>query len=186
MFDIQIRDIKITDLEDYLKWMAPDRHHHNFNGPYFKRTTLEELKAFVAKLREKFENGENTSLGNRKMIVRGDTDELLGMVNWYWKSEETLWLEVGLVVFNENYWGQNIGYKALNLWIDEIFAQHPEIVRIGLTTWSGNLRMMKLAEKLHLEKEATYRKARIVNGEYFDSVSYGILREEWEGMRHEA
>lgn len=40
--------------------------------------------------------------------------------------------------------------------------------------------MMKLAEKLGLEKEAEYRKARIVDGKYYDSISYGILKEDWE------
>lgn len=42
--------------------------------------------------------------------------------------------------------------------------------------------MVKLAEKLGLKLEARYRKARIVAGTYYDSVSYGILREEWEAM----
>jgi putative hydrolase of HD superfamily len=45
--------------------------------------------------------------------------------------------------------------------------------------------MMALAEKLGLKKEAVYRKARIVKGEYFDSVSYGILRDEWETLYHQ-
>jgi putative hydrolase of HD superfamily len=39
--------------------------------------------------------------------------------------------------------------------------------------------MMRLAEKLGFIKEAVYRKARIVNNEYYDSISYGILKEEW-------
>jgi len=37
-----------------------------------------------------------------------------------------------------------------------------------------------LAEKIGLKKEAVYRKARIVNNQYFDSISYGILKEEWK------
>lgn len=89
-------------------------------------------------------------------------------------------MEIGIVVFNEDYWGYGIGYKALKLWITRLFNEHEEIVRLGLSTWSGNKRMMRLAEKLGFLKEATYRKARIVNGEYFDSISYGILREEWD------
>ena len=39
--------------------------------------------------------------------------------------------------------------------------------------------MMKLAEKIGLRKEAVYRKARIVDNQYYDAVSYGILKEEW-------
>lgn len=42
------------------------------------------------------------------------------------------------------------------------------------------LRMMGFAEKLELKCEAVYQKARFVQGEYFDSISYRILREEWE------
>ncbi len=40
--------------------------------------------------------------------------------------------------------------------------------------------MINLAKKLGLKEEAKYGNARIVNGEYFDSVSYGILKEEWK------
>ncbi len=98
----------------------------------------------------------------------------------YWKSQETLWMEIGIVIFNEDYWGQGIGYKGLRMWINEIFYQNPKLIRIGLSTWSGNERMMKLAEKLGLKKEAVYIKARIVDNQYYDSVSYGILKEEWQ------
>ena len=101
-------------------------------------------------------------------------------MNWYWKSQETLWMEIGIVIFNEEYWGHGIGYTALKMWINEIFIQNPKIIRLGLSTWSGNERMMKLAEKLGLKKEAVYRKARIVDDRYYDSVSYGVLKEEFQ------
>jgi putative hydrolase of HD superfamily len=39
--------------------------------------------------------------------------------------------------------------------------------------------MMRLAEKLGFLQEACYRQARIVEGKYYDSVGYGILRTEW-------
>jgi len=68
------------------------------------------------------------------------------------------------------------------MWIDEIFEQNPKLIRSGLSTWSRNERMMKLAEKLGLKKEAVYRKARIVDNQYYDSVSYGILKEEWQAL----
>ena len=83
------------------------------------------------------------------------------------------------IIFNENYWGKGIGQLALALWVQKLLDKRPELIRIGLSTWSGNQRMMKLAEKLGFKQEAIYRKARIVDGAYYDSVSYGILREEW-------
>jgi RimJ/RimL family protein N-acetyltransferase len=39
--------------------------------------------------------------------------------------------------------------------------------------------MMALAQKLGFQQEACIRRARIIKGCYYDSVAYGILREEW-------
>ncbi|MEM7113544.1 MAG: GNAT family protein [Chloroflexota bacterium] len=78
------------------------------------------------------------------------------------------------------YWSGGIGYEALGLWSDYLLKAMPELIRLGLATWSGNVRMMRLAEKLGYQEEARRRKARIVEGEYYDSMGYGVLREEWE------
>lgn len=180
--DIAIRRLEFKDLDDYFYWNHPSREFHKFNGPYYKKDNEEELKEYVNELKEKFQKNEKDIFKNKRMIVNKNTDELIGQVNWYWVSQETLWAEIGIVIFNENYWGNGIGYKALKMWIDKVFADNPEFIRIGLSTWSGNLRMMKLAEKLGLKKEAVYKKARIVNNEYYNSISYGILKEEWKAL----
>lgn len=176
---IILRELELKDLEDYLYWTLPSREYHKYNGPYFKKPSYEEQKEYVEDLKIQLKKCKKNVLGNKKIIADFESDEIIGEVNWYWKSEETLWMEVGLVIFNENYWGCGIGFKALTLWIDEIFDSNPKLVRIGLSTWSGNLRMIKLAEKLGLKKEAVYRKARIVDGKYYDSLSFGLLKEEW-------
>lgn len=182
--DIYIRELKISDLQDYLFWNHPSQEFHRFNGPYYGRDSEEELKKYIEELRVLLINGEENVLKNKKIIANKATDEIIGQVNWYWKSQETLWMEIGIVIFNKNYWGNGIGYTALKMWIDEVFEKNPKLVRLGLSTWSGNERMMKLAEKLDLKKEAVYRKARIVEGKYYDSISYGILREEWEKLNN--
>lgn len=178
--NLVLRELEIKDLEDYFYWNHPSREFHKFNGPYYGRKNEEELRKQIDELRLQLLNGEKSVLKSKKLIANKDTDEIIGQVNWYWKSQETLWMEIGIVIFNENYWGNGIGYIALKMWINEMFTQKQELIRLGLSTWSGNERMMKLAEKLGLKKEAVYRKARIVNNQYFDSVSYGILKEEWQ------
>jgi len=179
-FELILRELEREDIEEYRKWTHPSREYHKFNGPYFKQPTEKEHEEYINSLEVKLEAGEKGVLFNKKIIAELNSNEIIGQVNWYWKSIETNWLEVGIAIFNENYWGYGIGYKALKMWIDEIFRTNPLLVRIGLTTWSGNSRMMGLAEKLGMIKEAEYRKARIVDGKYYDSISYGILKEEWE------
>lgn len=178
--NIILRELEIKDLEDYLFWSNLSHEYHHYNGPYYKQRDLEELRKYIEELRVLLLKGEKNVLENKKIIADKDTDKIVGLVNWYWKSQETLWMEIGIVIFNEEYWGEGIGYIALEMWIDEIFNLNPKLIRIGLSTWSGNERMMKLAEKIGLKKEAVYRKARIVSNQYFDSISYGILKEEWK------
>lgn len=178
--DLKLRALALKDLEDYFDWNLPTRAFHKYNGPYYARRSEAELSEYIENLRTALlaQNEENV-LKNKMLIVDKATDGIIGEVSWYWKSEETLWMEIGIVIFNENYWGRGIGTMALKMWIDQLFHEKPELVRLGLATWSGNLSMMKVAEKLGMTKEAVYRKARIVNGRYYDAVSFGILREEW-------
>ena len=177
---IVLREIRLGDLDDYLKWKHPSREYHKYNGPYFKQETETELKEKIENYREKLEGGEVNVLDDKKIIANEETDEIIGEVNWYWKSEETMWMELGIVIFNEKYWGKGIGSVALKMWTSEKFKDYPDMIRLGVSTWSGNVRMVKLAEKLGFKKEAIYRKARVVDNKYHDSVSYGVLREEWE------
>jgi RimJ/RimL family protein N-acetyltransferase len=72
------------------------------------------------------------------------------------------------------------------MWNDYLFT-HMDMVRLGIGTWSGNVRMIGLARKLGMIEETRVRKARIVRGEHYDAIKMGILREEWEvrrGDRH--
>lgn len=178
MSNIILRDITLADLSTYYDLTHPSRLFHTTNGPYFKQTTEQELQAKIAWYRQKLLAGATNVLENKKLIISTETNELIGEVNRYRKSQETNWMEVGVVIFNENFRWKWLWYEALKLRIDETFATFPQLVRLGMSTRSGNIGMMKLAQKLWFQQEACYRKARIVNGVYYDSMSYGILRED--------
>ncbi|TVQ24366.1 MAG: N-acetyltransferase [Spirochaetaceae bacterium] len=182
---IRLRDIREADLEAYRDCLHPDRAYHFLNGPYYPGPDTDIITTIIDRCRAKLTDGESPVLKNKLLIVN-DAEELLGEVSWFWKSEETNWMEIGIVVFDEGNWGKGIGYAALTRWISLLFAEHPELVRIGLSTWSGNAGMIGLARKLGMVEEARYVNARIVNGEYFDSVSYGIQKADWvaSGLAH--
>lgn len=105
--------------------------------------------------------------------------ELVGSLCYYWEHEESLWLEMGIVIYEANFWSGGIGTEALRMWINHLFKELP-LVRVGYTTWSGNERMIKVGEKLGMTMEARLRKCRFYNGVYYDSIRMGLLREEWE------
>ena len=110
-------------------------------------------------------------------------DVVCGIVSYYFEDEQKKWLEVGIVLHEAHNWNRGIGTRALELWIAHIFDSLP-LVRVGLTTWSGNERMIRVGEKLGMKMEARIRKVRYYNGDYYDSIRMGILREEWEALEH--
>ena len=110
--------------------------------------------------------------------------QAIGMVSKNWIDKTTLWLEIGIVIYNPNYWHGGLGTRALEKWITDIFSEYPDLEHIGSTTWSGNPRMMHLAEKIGLKKEAQIRRVRYFQGFYYDSVKYGVLRSEWEKCKN--
>lgn len=105
--------------------------------------------------------------------------ELVGTVSYYWEHEPSRWLEMGIGIYNPKYWNGGYGTRAFILWMNHLFNTL-SLVRVGYTTWSGNERMIKVGVKLGMKMEGRMRKCRYYNGEYYDSIRMGILREEWE------
>ncbi|WP_240371572.1 GNAT family N-acetyltransferase [Anoxybacteroides rupiense] len=150
-----------------------DPEWKKWDAPYFPlsfETKEEYINRMTAWLSSKEEVPSRMVIEVREKIV--------GIVSYYWEHRESLWLEVGIVIYDSDYWSGGYGTEALKIWIDYLFASLP-LVRVGLTTWSGNERMVRCAEKLGMKMEGRLRKCRLYNGRYYDSIRMGILREEW-------
>ena len=102
-----------------------------------------------------------------------------GTVSYYIEDKTSFWIETGIILYEAPKWGNGIGTRVFRMWFNHLFQTLP-IVRIGFTTWSGNKRMMRVGEKLGMTLEARIRKVRYYDGNYYDSIRMGILREEWE------
>ncbi|UNK17505.1 GNAT family N-acetyltransferase [Paenibacillus sp. N3/727] len=105
--------------------------------------------------------------------------QIIGIVTYYWESKGTRWLEAGIVIYSPDYWSGGYGTDALSLWMGYLF-EALNIGRVGITTWSGNPRMMRCAEKVGMQLEGRMRQCRYYEGVYYDSIRMGITREEWE------
>lgn len=178
---INLRDWNDSDMAVYERWQKPGHRWQELDAPYYK-SAVDKSKQDTEDLinwRIKNEIGE-PRLG--LAIADPKSNTLLGCVNSYWESIETNWLCIGLVIYDPDHWGQRIGYESLGLWIDYLFAERPEIVRLDMRTWSGNQGLQGLAKKLGFYQEARFRKACIIKGQYYDGLGFGILRDEWEGQ----
>lgn len=108
-------------------------------------------------------------------------ENVCGIVSYYYEDAECKWLEFGIVIHEGQNWGKGIGTRALKLWINHLF-ESLDIRRVGLTTWSGNERMIRVGEKLGMRLEGRIRQVRFYEGNYYDSIRMGILREEWNAI----
>ncbi|EHA1126897.1 GNAT family N-acetyltransferase [Vibrio vulnificus] len=171
--NVKIRAAKVCELKLIHNLVVSNDEWTKFNGPYFpySHPSLEQFEAY---------SFPRLLLGSDMQLITVD-DTPVGIVSCYWECEETRWLEAGIVIYDKDYWGQGIAAIALPLWITYLF-ENKEIERVGLTTWSGNPRMMFLAIKLGFQQEARLRKVRYYKGEYYDSVKYGLLRSEWQEL----
>ena len=171
---VTLRDFRRGDLEAFAHWLAPGREWRRFDGPYYPEPSAADAAERIAVLRERIDAADWPEPRTRLAVAAGDV--FAGTVSRYWISEETNWAALGVDIYDPELWGRGLGREALHLWIDYVFETSPELPRLDLRTWSGNTRMMRLAEKLGFRLEARFRRAR---GE-FDALGYGILREEWE------
>lgn len=167
-----IRPIEETDLHRIweLEFNEEKPEWKKWNAPYYPH----ETKSF-----DKF-----LPIGRKWMSQQNvwavEVDGILcGTVSYYWEHEASKWLEMGILFYEGGKWGKGLGTRTLKLWIDHLFNTMP-LVRVGFTTWSGNERMIRVGEKLGMQLEARIRKVRYYEGNYYDSIRMGILREEWE------
>ncbi len=173
--NVLIREIAHDDIPQLYELIYEEEQPEwkKWDAPYFplEHVSYTDFQEYTSK--EMLKDSEPS----HRMIIQIN-DEIVGTVNYYWEHKPSNWMEVGIVIYKPEYWNGGYGTAVLKMWIDYLFNKLP-IVRVGLTTWSGNERMMKVAEKLGMQLEGRLRKCRLYNNTYYDSIRMGLLREEW-------
>lgn len=172
--DFILRSIKESDLQelwevsyrDNLEWLE-------FDGPYFNDPVYTNEEFLLNEGLKYYANADN------KAVIVID-ERIVGLLTYQF-IDGTLkqWLEFGIVIYDKKFWNKGLGTKISKVWIDYLFVLYPYIQRVGFTTWSGNLGMMKVADNLNMTLEARVRKVRYYKNEYWDSIKFGILRDEF-------
>ena len=82
--------------------------------------------------------------------------------------------DMALIIGYKVAWGKGYGTEACKLIIDHGFNAL-NLHRITCGTFSTNVEMMRLAEKLGFVQEGVRKQAAWKNGEWVDVVEYGLL-----------
>ncbi|MFI2645124.1 GNAT family N-acetyltransferase [Streptomyces sp. NPDC018610] len=90
---------------------------------------------------------------------------------------------LGVTIGEPEFWGRGHGSEALRLLVDHLFGAYA-LHRLELDTWSGNERAVRAFTRLGFREEGRRRAAVLVEGERYDRVLFGMLREEWANRGH--
>jgi ribosomal-protein-alanine N-acetyltransferase len=71
------------------------------------------------------------------------------------------------------------GKESVSLVIEYVFRVY-DYPAVGAIAYDFNDASRGLLESLGFTEEGRIRKDRFINGEYIDSIQYGLLREEWQ------
>jgi RimJ/RimL family protein N-acetyltransferase len=130
------------------------------------------------KIMEHFNNGLYFDEDNRTFWILSDKGERIGIVRIFDLTMHSPMFDLRI---RSPYRRKGLGEKALRWLAEYVFTTWPEKTRLDGETRRDNKAMRGLFRKCGFVKEAHYRKAWPDQyGNVYDSVGYGILKEDWE------
>ena len=186
--DIILRDMTEADIEDDIRWYTLETDWSNWDAPWEPLPDISDTDSYRKKeLLKLAEPKDKIRWGFEIETAEGNH---IGTVNSYMINENFEWISVkdikpvdkafravGISICESSFCGKGFGTKALAAFInyylengeDEIYCQ----------TWSGNIRMVKCAEKLGFEickRKIDYRE---VNGKKYDGLTFKLNKEKF-------
>lgn len=176
--DIVLRDTTSEDVDTYLRWMTSGEWRYYdapWEGIYDSLSPEKE-----AEWRELFQKiGTNPLPEPRHRLTITLTDGTpIGRVTRYGSERlDSVWY-LGIDICEDAQLNKGLGTQAMMAWTNYLF-ENSGIHKLEIHTWTINLRMMRVAEKLGYTFEGREREIRQWEGEWIDMVRYGMLRGEW-------
>ncbi|MHA2257274.1 MAG: GNAT family N-acetyltransferase [Promethearchaeota archaeon] len=162
-------------IDQYQKWMTDPEITQYLS--IFRPITREMEEDWYNQLQKR----ANDFLFSILRIDNEFSDELIGNcdINVDWKNRVG---SCGIVIGEKIHHGKGYGTEAMRLLVNYGFSTL-NLNRIELQAHSFNVRALKSYEKVGFKKEGTRRDAIYINGEYYDSIVLGILKEEWQNNK---
>jgi len=113
------------------------------------------------------------------IVVEKRTGRAVGwaMLRW-WRTFSTT-ADLGLVIAEKNLRGKGLGTEATKLLVDLAFNQH-NMHKAALFTRADNKAAVRAVTKCGFKIEGRHREEIYFNGKYFDGLTFGLLRSEYE------
>lgn len=170
--NITLRFLQENDVEKFVCWHTRELEWKKWDAPW------EDINSDEDRIRERLKrilDRPKELLPGRLQICHSD-GSYIGWVGNYLLNGHQNERAVGIDIPEKAYWGKGLGEQALKLWIAYIFNVEPNDY-LFCQTWSGNLRMVRLAEKCGFEIIERKKDFRKVNGKFYDGLTFKLEKE---------
>lgn len=173
--DIILRDRCTSDIDDYITWYTTEKEWQNWDAPWEKKDCvdinkmklkiIEQIQKPLPKIRRRFE------------ICYKD-EKHIGWMNSYYIQENKNMFAIGIDIASREYRGNKLGEYAFKGFIRYLFNSNI-VEELYCQTWSGNIRMMKLALKCGFEECDRKIDFREINGKLYDGLTFVLSKSKF-------
>ncbi len=169
---IVLRDMIESDIEDYVRWFTTEIEWSDWDAPWEPVDSTEEAEreswtAYCGSVKDL-----PPETPRQKFEIELDGRHV-GWVSRYYDLDYVENPEkipaVGIDIPEQNARGSGAGTEALRQFIDYLKAHGAR--RVFTQTWSGNVRMLRVAEKLGFVPYACAKDLRTVRGRKYDALT---------------
>jgi len=180
--DIILRDMIESDIEDWIRWETVDTVWMDWDGPdmeappFIEAEFRAECAELINKPRTGFRKFFELSTASGKhigMITSGLTG-----VNYEYLTRQEIeegkkcYPTIGIVICESGDWSRGLGTQALTAFCKH-FLDHGR-TELRLQTWSGNIRMVRCAEKIGFVECHRYIGNRHIRGGIYDGLTFQL------------
>ena len=179
--DIVLRDLIEADVDDWIRWETVQTEWMDWDGPDLEAAPFveEEFRAECAELLKA------SRTGFRSFFELDGNGKHIGKVSSYataadfrhltWSEARELgefWFTLGLVICENDLWGKGLGTQALTAVCRHFINAGKTNLR--LQTWSGNIRMVRCAEKVGFVEINRIVGNRHIRGGVYDGLTFQL------------
>lgn len=128
-------------------------------------------------IRRSYETGYFMSDEALTFWIVNDQEEKVGIIRIYDLEDDCPLFDIKIDATNH---GKGLGTFTVKWMLDYVFSTLEGKKRLEGHTREDNFAMRTVLHKCGFVKEAHHRKAWVSDGVIYDSIGYGITREDWE------
>lgn len=180
--DVVLRDMTESDIEDWVRWNTVDTEWMDWDGPDLECDPFDEMQF----RKESIQQIHNPNKDFRHFFELDAVDGThLGMVSSYptgasfehltWKearNSEGFYHTLGIVICESRHWSRGLGTQALTAFCK--YCTDHGVTRIRLQTWSGNIRMVRCAQRIGFVECNRFVGNRHIRGEVYDGLTFQL------------